>query len=290
MCLAAGRHVRAPLAAHGGSTLWAGHARHRVERLEMAVRSVLVRPLAAIGAELGRSLQDAVKGARALSHLAMDPAGAYAAKHAYGFWEDEQRRALYTRGFAWQVRDSNPFARHLELYAARATADPLDRALYVDAHTSLPDSVLAVAESCARAAGIDVRYPLLDRELVACAASMPAGLKQRGAAGMYALRTLLARELPPALMPAARRLPARHPWLRPALQTLVPSVLLSPRFDGRGVVSRPALRQLWSEHESRHRDHSHRLWSLVMLELWFRDAIDGNAAEEPPEYAVLKAA
>jgi asparagine synthase (glutamine-hydrolysing) len=290
MCLGAAGQVRAPLAAHGGSTLWAGHARHRVERLEMAVRSVLLRPLAAIGAELGRSLQDSVKGARALAHLAMDPAGAYAVKHAYGFWDDDRRRALYTRGFAWQVRDSNPFARHLELYAARATADPLDRALYVDAHTSLPDSVLAVAESCARAAGIDVRYPLLDLELVACSASIPAALKQRGSAGMYALRTLLARELPPALMPAARRMPARHAWLRPALQALVPSVLLSPRFDGRGVVSRPALRQLWHEHESGRRDHSHRLWSLLMLEFWFRDAIDGNAAEEPLEYAVLKAA
>jgi hypothetical protein len=104
---------------------------------------------------------------------------------------------------------------------------------------------------------------------------------------MYALRTLLARELPAGLMPPARRLPARHTWLGPALAALVPAVLLGPRFDGRGIVSRPALRQMWTDHQGGRRDHAHRLWSLLMLEFWFRDAIDGNAADMPTEYAVV---
>jgi hypothetical protein len=64
-------------------------------------------------------------------------------------------------------------------------------------------------------------------------------------------------------------------------------VLLGPRFDGRGIVSRPALRQLWSEYQTGRGNHTHRLWSLLMLELWFRDAIDGNPAEMPAEYAVV---
>lgn len=36
--------------------------------------------------------------------------------------------------------------------------------------------------------------------------------------------------------------------------------------------------------------HSHRLWSLLMLEFWFRGFVDGDAAEEPAGYAVLRAA
>jgi asparagine synthase (glutamine-hydrolysing) len=91
-------------------------------------------------------------------------------------------------------------------------------------------------------------------------------------------------------MPAAHRQRARHPWLRAALASMVPHVLLAPRFDGRGVVSRPALRQLWEEHRDGRSDHSHRLWSLLMLEFWFREFIDGDAAEVPLEYAVVKAA
>jgi len=287
MCLAARAHADCALSAHGAAALWSGYARHRVERIENAIRTWLAAPVAALGADILRPLRASLKGARALSRLALPPAEGCAVKHAYGLWDDEYRRTLYTRDFAWNVRDSNPYARHLELYGSRDTADPLDRALYVDAHTFLADSVLPVAELAARAAGMGLRMPMVDRELVEYAAAVPTTMKQRGGVGMYALRAVLAHELPVGLMPPARRLPARHAWLRPALDSLVPAVLLGPRFDGRGIVSRPALRQLWSEHQTGRGNHTHRLWSLLMLELWFRDVIDGNPTEMPAEYAVL---
>ena len=37
-------------------------------------------------------------------------------------------------------------------------------------------------------------------------------------------------------------------------------------------------------------DHSLRLWSLLMLEFWFRESIDGDAADLPLEYAMVKVA
>jgi asparagine synthase (glutamine-hydrolysing) len=286
-CVAARLHVDCALTAHGAAALWAGYARHRVERVENALRGWLTAPIAAVGAHVARSLQESIKGARALSHLALRPGEACAIKHAYGFWDEDHRRLLYTRGFAWAVRDANPFARHLELYASRDGADPLDRALYVDARTFLPDSILAVAERSALAAGLRLRFPFLDREFVEFAAALPPAHKQHGATGMLALHELLSRRLPPGLMPPAQRRPAHHHWLPGALATMVPAVLLTPRFDGRGIVSRPALQQLWEEHCTGRRDHSHRLWALLMLEFWFREFIDGDAAEEPLEYAVL---
>jgi asparagine synthase (glutamine-hydrolysing) len=290
LCMAARRHTDCAFSATGAATLWAGHARHRVERVEMTLRAWLAAPLAAWSAGLARPLQDAFRGARALSHLALPPADAYAVKHAYGLWDDHHRRSLYTRGFAWEVRDANPFARHLELYLSRDTADPIDRALYVDAHTFLADSELIASEHAAAAAGMQLRYPMLDPALALLAGRTPGELKQRAGRDMYALRLVLARALPRELMPPTRRRRAVHAWLEPALSSLVPAVLLSPRFDGRGIVSRPALRGLWEEHRSGRCNHGHRLWSLLMLEFWFRDSIDGDAAEEPEEYAVLKAA
>jgi len=32
--------------------------------------------------------------------------------------------------------------------------------------------------------------------------------------------------------------------------------------------------RLWSDHQHGRHDHRHRLWSLVMLELWFRQFVD----------------
>lgn len=290
VCRAARRHVDRASTAHGASVLWAGYARHRVERVELAVRTWLGGPFATMSAQLARSFRGSVKGARALSHLALPPAGACAVKHAYGLWDDEHRRNIYTRDFAWQVRDANPFSRHLELYAAHESGDALERALYVDTRTFLPDSALASADRAALAAGLHLDFPFLDREIVALAAATPSSLKQRGSTGMHPLRRLLLRQLPRTLMPPARPQPPRHMWLRAALAAMVPAMLLATRFDCRGIVSRPALRKLWEEHRSGRHDHSHRLWSLLMLEFWFRELIDGDAAAEPLEYAVLKVA
>jgi hypothetical protein len=104
---------------------------------------------------------------------------------------------------------------------------------------------------------------------------------------MYPFRQLLAPHLPSRLLPPRAARPTRCAWLQGALATLVPSMLLAPRFDSRGIVSRPALRELWNEHLAARGDHARRLWALLMLEFWFRDHIDGDAASEPLEYAVL---
>jgi hypothetical protein len=98
------------------------------------------------------------------------------------------------------------------------------------------------------------------------------------------------RKLPRPLLPAAARTAGGHGWLQSALASMVPSLLMAPRFDGRGIVSRLALAHLWDEHRTGWSDHAQRLWALVMLEFWFREFVDGDAAEEPLEYAVVKVA
>ena len=56
---------------------------------------------------------------------------------------------------------------------------------------------------------------------------------------------------------------------------MVDALLLDGRLRNRGVFNDQAIARLWREHRSGRRDHRHRLWSLVMLELWFREFLDG---------------
>jgi asparagine synthase (glutamine-hydrolysing) len=198
-------------------------------------------------------------------------------------WSDTQRRALYTRAFAWQVRDGNPYTREIA-----STRDSQLRSF-------LADNVLAPATRAAAVAGIDLRFPFLDHEFVELAVASRAALTQQGRADVNPMHLVLGRYLPWSLMPqrtqaehAPRR--TRHAWLHLALPALVRATLLTPRFDGRGIVSRPFLARLWDEHQSGRRDHAQRLWSLLVLEFWFREYMDGDAANEPLEYAVLKVA
>jgi asparagine synthase (glutamine-hydrolysing) len=206
--------------------------------------------------------------------------------HARRVWDGQHRRELYTRGFAWEVRQADPFARYLEFAAARAGDVASDQNRYAELRTSLPDSTIVVAERAAAAAGLQLRFPFLARDLVELAAAVPVPTRRDAD---HPLRLLLARSLPPSLMPPLSR-PPQQPWLSRAVAAMVPGILLGRRFDGRGIVSRLALQRLWDDHAAGRRNHSHRLWSLLMLEFWFREFVDGDAVDEPFEYAILRAA
>jgi len=202
-------------------------------------------------------------------------------------WDDMRRRFIYTRAFAWKIRDTNPFTWHLEHWKSRVDDAPIDRVRYVKARTLLPDNVVAVAANVSQAAGISLRFPFLANQMTELAMQTPVALSHRGGGAMHFIRQLLVPRLPGRLLPSASRQSARHAWLPPVLTALVPTMLLGPRFDARDIVSRPALRRLWNDHLAGRANHARRLWSLLMLEFWFREFVDGAAAAEPLEYAVL---
>ena len=255
ICAAAARHTNVALTGHGAAILWSGHDR---------------RPL--------------------LSWFAPTNDTDYAAMFDSTVWADRRRRSIYTRGFAWKVRDTNPFSSHLKRWQSRVDDVPADRVRYVNARIVLPDNVLAVAANASHAAGISLRFPFLDEQMTELAMQTPAEVRRRGRLAMSIIRQLFAPRLPRRLLPPASRQRVRHDWLAPLLTALVPRMLLGPRFDGRDIVSRPVLRQVWNEHLTARADHSRRLWSLLMLEFWFREFIDDDAAAEPLEYAVLRKA
>ena len=277
----------------------ANHLGYSTERVEPEpIAAGLVRELAA-------HFDQPVADPRAVTQLALCRAArqrtdsACTATGATALWsqrpsqprqhlDEHCRHALYTRAFAWQVRDSDPFARQTELLEGVVPPDPPARARYVDAHTRLPGSEIVIAERAAAAAGLELRYPLLDPILVASAAAIRAQLTSRRA-GTSALQLLLSPLVPRNLLPSPKNRPAAG-WLAAALLPLVPGTLLSARFDSRDIVSRPTLRRLWEEHASGRRDHGGLLWSLLMLELWFRHRVDNDASDEPEEYAVRRAA
>ena len=272
----------------------------RVRELE-----TLEHPLSSLIATVAAASGEPVADPSAMTQLAICAAAARRADVALGahgaailwgghdrrtllsaVWEDTRRRSIYTRGFAWKVRDANPFTWHLERWRSRVD-DGHDRVRYVDARTLLPDNVLAIAATASEATGISLRFPFLDYQMTELAMQTPVAVKYRSGVALHSIHQLLAPRLPRRLLPPTVPRPARHAWLRPVLTALVPSMLLGPRFDGRDIMSRPALRRVWNEHLAARPDHSRRLWSLLMLEFWFREFIDGDAAAEPLEYAVL---
>jgi asparagine synthetase B (glutamine-hydrolysing) len=204
--------------------------------------------------------------ARRHMHVALTGHGAaffWPGHHGEGPFDDALRHEVYTRQFLSRVRDASPFVRH----------------------GWVPDKCLTTADRASAIAGIGLRHPSLDGES-ADAAFRLRSRTSRDAAGIDILRQVAGRRLPAALIPLVPRTgPAR--WLCEAVSALVPGVLLTGRLEARGIFSRSALEALWDEYRSGRRDHAGRLWSVLMLELWFRGIIDGDAAAQPPEHGVL---
>ena len=279
---AAREHVTVALSGDGGDELWAGYQRHRVERAELAARRWLGSSGGRLAGWVGGQLPLTMKGARSLRHLGLTPADAYARKHAYGLFEDGVRSSLYARDFALTVRDADPYSSFRRAYDACQSPDPLDRALYVDVNTYLVDDILTKVDKMSMAVSLEARVPLLDHKLLEFAASVPTSLKLKNGRSKHLLRRLLERHVPPAIVNRPKQgfaVPVSD-WLRGPLSSMVTDLLQDGRLRDRGIFDSSAIRRMWKEHKARERDHGHRLWSLVMLELWFRQFVDGAAQPE----------
>jgi len=271
---AARRHVTVALSGDGGDELWAGYARHRVEQWEATAREWLGPTGGWIAGTLATNLPLAVKGARSLRSLALTPADACAQKHAYGLFEAPGD--FYSYDFAQAVRGADPFAGFRTAYRACASPDPLDRALYVDVKTYLVDDILTKVDKMSMAVSLESREPLLDHKLLEFAATVPSSLKLKNGRSKHLLRRLLERRVPRQIVDRPKRgfeAPIGE-WLRGPLAPMTDALLLDGQLKGRGVFDETAVARMWREHRDGVCDHRHRLWSLVMLELWFRQFVD----------------
>jgi asparagine synthase (glutamine-hydrolysing) len=275
---AARQLVTVALSGDGGDELWAGYARHRVEQWEQRVRGAL-GPASRIAGWLGQALPLSVKGARSLRHLAANPDQAYALKHAYGMFEPGAKRQLYSGDFRRRVNGHDALATFRDAYRACSSSDPLDRSMYVDARTYMIDDVLTKVDRMSMAVSLEAREPLLDHKLLEFAARVPASLKLKDGRSKYLLRRVLERRVPRSIVERKKSGFAAPigEWLRGPLQAMTHELLLDGRLRDRGIFNPGEIDRLWREHRSRQADHDHRLWQLVMLELWFRQFIDRSA-------------
>jgi asparagine synthase (glutamine-hydrolysing) len=271
--------VTVALSGDGGDELWGGYAHHRVEQAEHRARTAL-GPARHVASWLGRALPLSVKGARSLRHLAFRPEEAYALKHVNGTFEHDAKARLYSSDFNRQVTGSDPLASLRSAYLACSSRDPLDHVFYADSRTYMIDDVLTKVDRMSMAVSLEAREPMLDHKLLEFAARVPASLKLKDGRSKYLLRKLLERRVPRSIVDR-RKSGFAAPigeWLRGPLSGLASDLLLDGRLRARGIFNDQEVARLWADHRSRRADHPHRLWQLLMLELWFRTFIDGTAA------------
>jgi asparagine synthase (glutamine-hydrolysing) len=152
-------------------------------------------------------------------------------------------------------------------------ADVLSQAMYFESTSNLTGDMLVKVDRMSMANSLEVRCPLLDHQLAEVASACPPDWKLRGNQGKRILIEALGDRLPPALLTQPKKgfgVPLAS-WFRGELRSFLWDHLTSRRFLDRGMVTPDFVLEMLREHDSGRRDNNHWLWSLLMLELWFRD-------------------
>ena len=133
--------------------------------------------------------------------------------------------------------------------------DPLNRVMWFDFLTYLPDDLLVKVDRATMLASVEARAPYLDREVMELVLPGPARYKVRGLSTKAILKEA-ARGLVPREVINRRKRGLSVPvarWLNTGLAPLADRLLDTP---------------LLAEHRTGRRNHARRLWPQLMLALW----------------------
>ena len=270
-------HVTVALNGDGGDESFAGYERYttnlalaELDRLPLALRRAAAA--AARGAPLGgdqRRLRSRL-GRFAIAG-GLDRESRYVA--ARSMFTAAERARLYTPEYAAMLGVSRAAEPLLEPWRSSTASDLLDQFLDVDVNSYLPDDLLAKIDIATMAYSLEGRSPLLDHELMELAASLPPELKAARGQRKRILRSALRGWIPDEILDAPKRgfrLPVAR-WLREDLRGYAREVLLDPGATSRGWCEQGEVCGLLDEHAAGTHDHGRGIWTLLMLELWYRE-------------------
>jgi asparagine synthase (glutamine-hydrolysing) len=145
-----------------------------------------------------------------------------------------------------------------------------EAAMAADVQSYLPDDILVKVDRASMGVSLEARVPLLDPDLYAYAWRLPMHMKIRAGISKWALRQVLYRHVPAALVERPKSgfgIPIEH-WLRGPLRQWAEHQLDEERLRQGGYFNPRPVRQRWSEHLTGRRNWQYNSWSVLGFEAW----------------------
>jgi asparagine synthase (glutamine-hydrolysing) len=273
------QHVTVALSGDAGDELFAGYDRYQV--------SLGRQKFGFIPSWAGRWYRDhvfpwlprAVPGRRLAFNLSLPPSEGYL-EGITAFQPLHRDKDLFSKDFLASIEGLRDPLDLFRGYLEKAPAqDLLSRLMYLDTKTYLTADILAKVDRMSMAASLEVRVPILDHVFLEWVTGLPVHWKLRNGQEKYIFKKLAKRVgVPPEVVYRPKQgfaLPLVH-WMRQEMKEELPRLLLEPRSLQRGYFNPQALRELLDEHFRARRDHSVRIWRLLILELWHRNFLEAT--------------
>jgi asparagine synthase (glutamine-hydrolysing) len=278
-------HVTVLISGEGGDEAFAGYQTYRgvlwAERLKRAL-GPLRGPLSSAAGAANRTLNNARIAKYAPVFAQPFESYYYSRNSSPDSYFNKNLNALYSSDFASMSDKDFATGPMQRIMASSRSFGLVNRMLYVDTKSSLPDDLLLKADKMTMANSIELRVPFLDHKLLEFAASLPENLKVRGLTTKYIAKRALASRIPE---PILNRRKAGFPvpfgaWLRTDLKDFVHEVLLDRTTIERGYFNTACIEgMLRANAESG--SCAKEVLSLLTLELWHRAFLGSNAGVSP---------
>jgi len=269
------KHVKVALSGDGADELFGSYLSHRLAQ-PLEVRRRLNRD----GKKPSKVDIEALKPFhQRLDYLDQllaieDEAGRRLSLH---LWDDAGKANLVTDRFRALANCVATRDLVADVFRTAGTADPLNRALYYDFETLLPDQVLPFVDRLSMAHSVEVRPPFLDHRLVEFAATIPGYMKIRAGREKHILKEAVRGLLPDEILTRKKEgfvLPVDK-WLLGELRPRVESALSPGRLRIHGLLAPDTVNLLLAEHFSGKANHGPRIWNLLMFQIWWEKTYGG---------------
>jgi asparagine synthase (glutamine-hydrolysing) len=140
----------------------------------------------------------------------------------------------------------------------------------LDLEMYFPEEILVKVDRASMAAGLESRAPFLDPGVAEFALRLPGPMRIRDGVTKWALRQVLHRHVPPALVERPKQgfgIPLAA-WLRGPLRDWAESLLSEAALRERGLLDPAPVRALWEAHLEGRAEAPHPIWGALMLQSW----------------------
>lgn len=283
VCRAARAHVAVALSGDAGDELFGGYNRYirgprvfqRLGALPAPLRSALGTTIKAVPERyldsLGRLVNLVRPGSGGISNVG-SKAHRLAAQMAHSTDQDAFFLGLVSQ---WQNppmldQVTEPVSVLADPLPSTGAGHPAERMMVQDMRSYLPDDILCKVDRAAMGVSLETRVPFLDPNVIDFAARLPLDMKIRGTTGKWALRQVLYRHVPQALIERPKvgfSIPLGA-WLRGPLREWAEALLSEGDLSADGLLDPVPIRKVWAQHLSGRSDESAKLWTVLMFQAW----------------------